>query len=281
MTRDKINWAQALNFLLAFTFILTQSWFADALEGNEMFHWVFGGVHCNQTCGADFWFVEVALLLISVLCAMMLYRRRRTFLPVTVQRISEPDQVDAHQVLVLPISNTSSYEWKEGTLWEGERSVLSEDSVKEALGKMSGLKPQFSWEQMLRSIVAHDSALRRIVLVGSKTKNGRPGTEMRFDECEEMIRYYFPDKHWEIEHRKADFDSLDELLDVYRGIIVSEKHRKRHLMIDVTGGTKVVSIAAAMVSLEHPEIEFQYVETDGDKRVRSFNVVTPVKAQES
>ncbi len=33
------------------------------------------------------------------------------------------------------------------------------------------------------------------------------------------------------------------------------------------------SIAAAMVTLEHAEIVFQCVETEGDQRVRTFNVV--------
>ncbi len=33
------------------------------------------------------------------------------------------------------------------------------------------------------------------------------------------------------------------------------------------------SIAGAMVTLEHPEIEFQYVATDRNQRVRTFNVV--------
>ena len=50
--------------------------------------------------------------------------------------------------------------------------------------------------------------------------------------------------------------------------------RKSEIMLDVTGGTKVVSIVAAIVTVEHPEIEFQYVDTEGEKEVRSFNIVS-------
>lgn len=90
-----------------------------------------------------------------------------------------------------------------------------------------------------------------------------------------MIAYYFPQLEEDaFEVREACFEELNDLLCVYREIVATQAHRKGQVMIDVTGGTKVVSIAAAMVTLEHSKVEFQYVETEGEKRVRTFNVIS-------
>jgi hypothetical protein len=108
-------------------------------------------------------------------------------------------------------------------------------------------------------------------LVGST--NGA-NSYSQLDDCKKLIQHYFDLTKIEISKESVHFDSLDNLLSRYNGIIAKEKSRKSQLIFDVTGGTKVVSIAVAMVTLEHPEIEFQYVETEGEKRVRTFNVTT-------
>lgn len=263
---------QATNFILAFVFMLAQSWFADGLEGSKLFSGVLGGVQCDASCGISFWTVEGALFILSILCAMVLYRRRRSFLPVRIQRIVQPGSVEARPTLILTISR-NNWRWTPDELScdKGGSLNLSNDlaGVLTSMAEL-GAGEKFSWEQILRAIDVHKTELQHVILIGSK---GPQGTSVRFAECKAMINHYFPHlKDSDFELREADFESLEELLGIYRTLISAEKVRNRNIMIDVTGGTKVVSIAAAMVSLEHPEIEFQYVETEGAKRVRSFNV---------
>lgn len=262
---------QAINIALAFGLILTQGWFADGIEGNKLFPWWSGGFQCDATCGPCFWILEIVLLVISLSCALILFQRRRTFLP--LQSIRHRGKVDPHQVVVLTISY-NSWKWTPTKLErdKGEPCMLPND-LPGSLQAMAvlGDREKFTWEQMLRALAVHQPELQRVILIGSKGKNGTVG---KFEDCKEMIRHYFPLKESQIELREADFDSLEELLEIYRAVIEEERRRKRHLMIDVTGGTKVVSIAAAMVTLDHPEIEFQYVDTGGEKRAHSFNVIT-------
>lgn len=279
---------QTFNIFLAFVLMLTQGWFANGIESGQLFKWWGGGVEC---CSARFVWVQVGLLVISVVCTVWLYLRRRTFLPVKV-RIS-PDRVVPRRVLALTISR-SSYQWSPGQLsGNGITPLVLPGDLAGALvemAKLGGEKKLFEWEQMLRAVQAHyhhpdmsvpNKHLLRLYLIGSKDVDGKKGTANDFEQCRDMICHYFPGLPKEsVEKCEANFDSLDELIAVYRGIIAREAEHKKEIMLDVTSGTKVVSIAAAMVTLEHPQIEFQYVETNGDKNVRSFNVTATGEAQE-
>jgi hypothetical protein len=262
-----------LNILLAFAISLLLSWFADGINAGELFvRWPGGAL----TFGDAWFFCVMAVMgLLSVASAALLYRRRRSFLPVAVQRIGQPGHVDPHAVLVLTVS-WPGWEWQPGQLTrtkdEKHQSHALPATLLEALSAMAALgrRDSFSWEQLLRAIREHLPRVQRVILIGSSG-----GTAASFDACRQMIVHYFPSLDpASIQPRVASFEALDDLLSVYGRIIGEEAARKREIMIDVTGGTKVVSIAAAMVTLEHPEIEFQYVETEGDKRVRSFNVVS-------
>ncbi len=280
--KSHVGWgSNLLNITLAFILICTQSWVANGVQGSALFEWWSGGFVCNAaSCACSFWVVQICLLAVSLGCAYWLYHRRRSFMPVHIQHIGQPGKIHPHQVLILTLSRCS-WQWTPNKLErdKGEHCDLPDDlagalPVMEQLGE----REKFSWEQLLRAIDEHKSELQHIVLIGSK---GKQGTVQKVEQCEKMIRHYFP-LHTTLtfEQREADFESLDELLGVYRNLVDSNKNRKKDVMIDVTGGTKVVSIAAAMVSLEYPEIEFQYVETSGNKCVRSFNVTTPSQISE-
>lgn len=269
-------WEQVVNVALLFTLVMTQSWISDGLAGSKLFSWWSGGFQCETTCDVSFWKLEAFLLLVSVSCALFLYQRRHTFLSVSVRRISPLGLVDPHQVLILVVSD-AKWTWTDkGLLSEDKRFVELSPRLPDALMQMESLENKFAWEQILRAVMPHQARLQRIVLIGSS--NGKKTVE-RLDECARMIEHYCGLSVAKKDRFGVNFESIDELLKCYRQLIEGERIRRRHLMIDITGGTKVVSVAAAMVTLEYPEIEFQYVETEGtgknkEKRVRSFNVIS-------
>lgn len=259
-------------FSIVFFYLMLQSWIADSIKGDALFPW------WPYPAGPLVWgspaniIVLLIMIALAGLCIVYLYKKHTIILPIHVQRIGEPGQADPHEVLVLAISRTS-WVWMPDALKQGDtKSVALPANLDAALAVMSELstREKFSWEQILRAISQHSARINTVILLGSKN-----GTEDQFESCSAMIMHYFPILA-ESAFKKctADFESLDDLLRVYRQIVNENKDRKRCIMIDVTGGTKVVSIAAAMVSLEHPEIEFQYVETEGKKRVRCFNAIS-------
>ncbi|MBK7675744.1 MAG: hypothetical protein IPJ27_13840 [Candidatus Accumulibacter sp.] len=267
----------AINITLAFVILLLQSWIADGIKGDQLFPWLPGGALIFGAAESGWCLLGMGLL--SVGCAGVLYARRRSFVPVTVQRIGQPGRVEPHAVLVLTVS-WPGWQWESGQLTRTDPNTTKQEShalpatLPAVLDVMAALgqREKFAWEQLLRAIREHLPRLQRVILIGS---SGTNGTAASFDACRQMIAHYFPGLvQASIQARTASFEALDDLLGVYRKIIVEEAQRKGDVMIDVTGGTKVVSIAAAMVTLEHPEIEFQYVETEGEKRVRTFNVIS-------
>ncbi len=273
------GYSALLNILLAFLILLLQSWIADGIKGDQLFPWLPGGA--LSAGDARFAGAMLAMALLSFACAGVLYARRRSFLPLAVQRIGQPGRVAPHAVVVLALSRTP-WRWAPDRLTRtGSADCPLPPTLPAALRCMAALpeRDRFAWEQLLRAIREHLPRLQRLILVGS---SGAGGSADSFAECRHMITHYFPQLDASrIEARTASFDALDELLGVYRAIICDEAARKAEIMIDVTGGTKVLSVAAAMVTLEHPEIEFQYVETDGDKRVRTFNVISASTGSEA
>ncbi len=276
-SKRRENRDAVVNIGLVFVLILLQSWIADGIEGNSLFTWGNGGLsfNGNPLCWG------LALAVMSVMgfgLAWLLYQRRRTFLPFQIQRIGTPDDVIPHAVLVMTTSQTGGWRVDDSSnqLSRANGSPVSLDcDLGEVLKRLAALgeRETFSWEQLLRAISKHAEKPDRpdkVVLLGSP---GSEGTAKRFEECRGFIRRFFPSiPENAFEKKEAGFDGLEDLIHVYQTVIREEARRKGEIMIDVTGGTKVVSIAAAMVTLEHPEIEFQYVETHGEKRIRSFNV---------
>lgn len=268
---------------VAFAVILLESWIADGLKGDELFPWWPGGKlkYGDETFAC----VVGGMISLAVLGIAFLYRQGRRLLPVEVRRIGRPGHVRPRAVLVLPVS-TPRWQWSPAGLagGPGGKTWPLPAALPEALAEMARLAapgegqalPSFAWEQLLRAVEPHAGRLQRIVLIGSP---GARGSFATLGLCRQMIRHYFPRLDAiTLDEREARFDALDDLLDLYREIVAGEAARKGEIMLDVTGGTKVVSIAAAIVTVEHPEIEFQYVDTEGNtegkKQVRSFNIVS-------
>lgn len=118
--------AAAINVALAFGIIMLQSWIADGIKGDELFPWWPSGAFKPDEPRI----VECILymLLLSGLFAALLYIRRRSFLPVDVQRIGAPGRVVPRAVLVLGISRVK---WK----WTPERT----DSWERRLARSTSL----------------------------------------------------------------------------------------------------------------------------------------------
>lgn len=269
LTRLK-SWASAgLNILLATLLLLTQGWMADSLGGAPVFTWSDDLLINVSTPGG--WGRFGVLVLVALSAAGVLYWRRKSFLPPQIKRVGVPGQVEPHEVLIMAVSRTlwevDSVHWQ---LRAKEQIEPLPHDLDAALTKLSTLNPFFSWEQLLRGMQPHASGVKRVVLICSKE------TEKDFGACRDLLLHYFPRLNaGHVDKKRVEsFENLEALRDAYEQVIRREKGKEKHVMIDVTGGSKVVSIAGAMATFNHPDVEFQYVETEGEKRVRSFNVTT-------
>jgi len=130
---------------------------------------------------------------------------------------------------------------------------------------------RWNWQQLLRAVRVHRSSLQRVHLLGSSRDGGSyPYTEL----CAKWLRGYLPGATVNASlERSVDFENLDDLRRSIMWIIRQERDlglADREIFVDVTGGMKTASIAAAAVTL-NTDVRFQYVQTDEPSDVLVFN----------
>ena len=131
---------------------------------------------------------------------------------------------------------------------------------------------QWNWEQLLRGLKPHLGIVERIYLIGSM---GDDGSYQELEQIRSLLALYVAEglpielmPETDFDEPMAVFRSIEKAVGLARRVGCSQSD----IVIDVTGGQKVVSIAGAMATLHCPKIIFQYVDTKGDKQVRGFNV---------
>jgi len=123
-----------------------------------------------------------------------------------------------------------------------------------------------SFQQLLRAIKPHKEKLRKIVLLYSDQ------SRVAAEDYLAILPAYLP--NISIDSQLSDFENLEKLLDVLRKSIRrlnSQNYNYSDIVLDVTGGLKTASIAAAMMTLHYEDLVFQYVSTNQPYNVLTFN----------
>ncbi len=230
------------------------------------------------------------LTLLLGAAAWVVWKGRR-LLPTRV--LVQSPSFEQRQVVIALLSPCTGLRRSEEGHWEAEKdgkvASLRGKDLADLVGKTPDL-PWWSWQQTLRAAYYHRTRLKRLVLVGSAGAKGS-GTKKQLDLAKAFLTTWFPgkvmvygeptapdgdyDTRWQ-----ADFEDLEGLERLLRNIL-RELHRDTagftdaDIVIDCTGGFKVTSIAAAMVTLDRPQLMFQYVGTgEHAGQVIGFDVST-------
>lgn len=226
-----------------------------------------------------------AWLLVAALCGLfvstwVLFKFGRRYLPARVLRHQE--RFPPRQALITMLSPCNNLQQDDGAFSVKENGsdipTRLSGRLKEDTAPRSGL-PRWTWQQVLRGAQANVPALRRIVLAGSENASGRPE---QLDLCRRFLGAYFPAVRIEAADRATNFEDIDDVMDMLRQAIRrlnDEGFTDRDIIIDCTGGPKPTSIAAALVTLDHPDLMFQYVSNESNNcRVFAFNVASELNA---
>ena len=163
-------------------------------------------------------------------------------------------------------------------------SLKSDLKILEDLQQHGRLR--WNWTPLLRAIKPH-GALRKVVLVGSRDAleyrpiqidalGNRadlvPGFKVSLEagkgsldylpRCQSLLAPYLPAGAVSMWHEAVNFEDFNDLTMTLHRILKSEfsEFPKAGVVLDVTGGQKVASIAAAALTLNN-EMRFQYVQT--------------------
>jgi hypothetical protein len=136
---------------------------------------------------------------------------------------------------------------------------------------------RWNWQQMLRAIEPH-AGLESVWLIGSldgdgkKTESPEPagaqltntgrGSYAYLELCKQMLELYLPNARIESVHEAVSFEDFNDLEKTVRMILHTNLRHvpEDKIILEVTGGTKVASIAGAALTLAN-ELRFQYVQT--------------------
>ena len=131
--------------------------------------------------------------------------------------------------------------------------------------------PLRSWRMPLEAIKYHLPKLEKIVVITS------PESSEQLDAFKKLVQKFFVGHPLSIEEKKVpSFENVKELFralnEVYRSLKDEDKYRDKDVIIDITGGQKINSIAGAFMTLLYSNREFQYVSTNSFE-VKSYDVM--------
>jgi hypothetical protein len=287
MKKYKLRWqgmkrtigVWSLVILLLCVLPILAGWAGDVLKS-----WLIG-----EKVTVVEWCLFIAAAVLLPLFAAIVVAKGRKLMP--TRMVEQAPQLTARRVVIALLSPCNNLRRNpRGDGWEvikadGSVTCLKGVSLEQMVRSDSGL-PQWTWQQTLRAAYHHRDQLEKLVLVGSR---GGSGADEQLGLAYAFFSSHFPgrveilgrsvngakhDPHWQ-----ADFEDLAGLLYLLRSLLgrleSTNIYRDADIVIDCTGGFKTASIAAALVTLDRPELIFQYVGTgEHAGRVLAFNAVS-------
>lgn len=272
-----------LNIGLAIGLAVSIGVFADSLKGDIIWeNWAF--FRDTSQAGLAGHIVSVLLpLCTAFLCALGLYKRRLDFLP--VRHLGLDYDFEPKEVLVFFLSHAYGVEFNDAynqvVFKRGDKLTtvdLSDDIVEDSLNTELS-KQKFSWQQLMYAVGQHLPKLKKVILIGSAHTDQGPGSYQQAADAQAVLQRYLKQKGIQvlIHDTAIDFENTATICDSLKDLVegqLRDEFSLNDIIIDVTGGQKTASIAAALFTLHNPELQFEYVTTGDKKEIKTYNVVS-------
>ncbi len=258
----------------ALSTLITGSWTADGLKGEALFSdWI--PIFKEYQI-----LVIIVTLLLFIASFLLLYKHKADFLGVRElsHQLCEPHE---GLILLLTDPNSSPPDTKlPWTITKGDITVkVKGKSLDEDINELEKLKSKnpynyWNWQQILRGLQPHQSSLKQVYLIGSDKSSNY------YERAEKLIKSYFIGRDIPVQklEQPVNFEDFSKMVwSIKKAVDIFKKSgiKEGDIIIDVTGGQKTASIAAAAVTL-NSEVTFQYVQTagrDGKYEVLAYDVI--------
>lgn len=174
-----------------------------------------------------------------------------------VMLLTLPNIIPPKTPLPWPLKTTNK---KTGKVIECE--LPGKELTKEEIEPLNDL--EWNWQQILRALYPHRDSLVEVHLIGSPDKDNKPGTGSQAfaQDAERLIKTYRPKVEVITQPQAVDFEDFNAVVSVIGDTLeeLKKKYSEDDIIIDITGGQKTASIAAATVTL-NSQMHFQYVKT--------------------
>jgi hypothetical protein len=213
---------------------------------------------------------DVFFIVLFFVFASVAYRLRKQFMPVKV--LKQLSQLPPKEALIILVSNDKQLKDHDGLLVLGSTTLSGlslVDAIQATERSRTGLPNHWSWQQILRAIQPHEQTLKTVSLLGSNN-----GSFESLELCHRLIKSFFPNVNINVGGIGGDFENLSEMMDLLHDeieILLQAGFSEESIIVDITGGQKTASCAAAMITL-HRDVQFQYVQTSSPNKVIGYDV---------
>jgi len=248
------NWQIMLGVVVL---VISLGWFTDNLQ--DMFKGDFKWV--NLGAWITFMIFPITLLSVSIWA-----RKISDDLYLRIPQDDHPPKMQAMIIFLSPVGRDE--EWLEESVKNIDWGCMTEKSDRERfLG---------SWRMTIEAIAYHMDRLRTVIVIPSADSRVREdGSFRNIDLFKETINKLLPDGcSINIDVRDpVDYEDADALVvrlqKVYTDLY-QEGFNDRDMIVDITGGQKVTTVAGAVISIIEGR-RFQYVSTH-DYKVRTYDI---------
>ncbi len=137
------------------------------------------------------------------------------------------------------------------------------------------IKRKINVLQVIRAIEPHIEKVKHIVFIFS---SGKDGSAKDREQYKLLFQMLLPaDVIINDQLEPVDFEDINELerciIECCDNLVKQHRLDESDIVIDATGGNKTASIAAVMATLDRPNLEFQYVQTNEPYEVKAYNAM--------
>ncbi|SMO71300.1 CRISPR-associated protein (Cas_Cas02710) [Balnearium lithotrophicum] len=200
--------------------------------------------------------IAIFILTILILCAYKLSEE--------LEYDIYEEEPEKRKVLILFLSDNKP---NKDQIEEIIQSLKEISNLEEKIEKIQNSDIK-NWRMPLEAIKFHLPKLEKIIVVTS------PSSSKKFNLFRLLSETVFNKKLNFVEKKAADFESVKHIFNLIRKTfeeLEKENYKDKDIIIDVTGGTKPVSIAGALTTSYYPSRKFQYI-SNVDYSVKSYDV---------
>jgi hypothetical protein len=268
--------------------ISSSSWISDGLKGDCLFLYIWNMNSCGFGETIPSILVSLAIFIVST---WFLVTEGQKLFYINLNQVSE---IKPHPVLIIAVStlNTKLIKKSDGiyiymndqkrllTFFRKKYIKLS-NSIDKDIEAFNAHNFKANTQQLLRAVRPHlkNNTLKKVFLIGSTGENG---SYQMLKDVECLLHHYDPTLVFPCKDKSGiRFDDVDALRDRYEMLVQEAKknYAEDDIILDVTGGQKTASIAAAMTTFRYRKLKFQYVDTGGNNAVRAYNIVAGISSK--
>ncbi len=233
---------------------------------------IFGGFPEKYT-GSTWCGISIGIWVLFIGFSWVLFMLKKNFFSFKIKQ----SKATPHKCLIIALSEKRDFKIENGNFLYNTIALPKEKGLKELVTFCGDDKDiKWNWEMPLRAVLENKEKLEIVYLVGSKDSGTLKGSFNDLKDFEALITHYCNNVKVIQYDTAVDFTDYNELTKAFftikEKLTSKDKFNDGDIVIDITGGQKVTSIAGTAISINSYSLSFLYIDTNS-KEAHEYNIV--------